>query len=145
MFRLRPSSQIPHIPRPEERGQGKRCTPVLRDIDNLSLSRSFDSGAVISIIPGIDFTTTLDEGSPLMHLNDLPRKWSIGSGLGARGQDDRNVEHLRESSMREDVVPVLVWRKVPDKGEQTQLVINNKKSSVILTEPSEGLVVRYMS
>jgi len=79
-----------------------------------------------------------------MHLNDLPRKRSIGPSLGTRSQDGRNVEHLRESSMCENVVPELVWCEVPDKREQTQLVINDKESSVVLPEPTKNLAVRYM-
>jgi len=80
-----------------------------------------------------------------MHLNDLPRKWPIGPSLGARGQDGWNVEHLRESSMCENVVPELVWCEVPDEREQTQLVINNEESSVVLPEPRKNLVVRCLS
>jgi hypothetical protein len=47
--------------------------------------------------------------------------------------------------MCKDVVPVLVWREVPDKREQTKLMVNNKKNGVVLPEPSESLVARYMS
>lgn len=74
---------------------------------------------------------------------NLFRELSVWSGIGASGQDNWQVEELRDACMCKNVVPELIRREVANQLEETILVVHYKKKSFALIKSSESLIARY--
>lgn len=69
-----------------------------------------------------------------MHGNDFLRKGTIGTILGAGGQNNGKVEDLSEGRVGQEVVAVFGWRLIADKVEEANLDINNQKRGILHVE-----------
>lgn len=105
--------------------------------DDLLLPRCLHGVAEVLVIPSIDLAVPLDEGGIGMHLDDLLGQRTVGTSLGAGGQDSGQIEDLADSSVSEHIVPVLVGLPVARQVEQPNLVVHDEEGGVVLVDALE--------
>lgn len=72
--------------------------------DDLAFIRGDDGGAEVGVVPGVYFAVALDEWGVGIQVQNLLGEWAVGSRLGARGQDNGDVECFCDGGMGDHAV-----------------------------------------
>lgn len=123
------------------------CTNISHNAshDDLSPVCSFDGVAEVFVVPGINFTLTLDKSCIWIHFRDFFRQWPIGSYdillvlyVGMQGafltlfgrsrQDNWQIKQLSNSGVANDALFVSDRVKVSNSIVKADLQINDKEN-----------------
>lgn len=70
----------------------------------MAFIRGDDRGAEVGVVPGVYFAVALDEWGVGIQVQNLLGEWAVGSRLGARGQDNGDVECFCDGGMGDHAV-----------------------------------------
>lgn len=96
--------------------------------NQLLLSGGLDSLAEFLVVPCVDLALTANKSGIGVHVGDLFQQKAVGTRIGRRSQNSRQIKDIADGGVRKHVVAEVIGAIVTHELGQTNLVIDDQES-----------------